>query len=159
MVGEFVFGIIFYNCSEKYQIEFCVEEYDKYKKYCFNLRKWLKQFDQHSDTDIQELHGRIQAKITRLRAEYESEKARGDRWLQTLIIPTVIAIITAIITKQESIESMFAYTFVIVALFVVIYGTIAIIKSISYFPQKRKIEQMECFSSDLQSILDLADNK
>jgi hypothetical protein len=159
IAGEIIFGIAFFYRLEKFHICFCVEEYEKYKKYCFNLRKWLKQFDQHSDTDIQELHGRIQANITRLRAEYESEKARGDRWLQTLIIPMVIAIITAIITKQESIESMFAYSFVIVALFVVIYGAISVIKSISSFPQKRTIEQMECFSSDLQSILDLADNK
>lgn len=160
MAGEIIFGIIFYHCSEKYQIEFCIEEYDKYTAYCSNLHKWLKKFNKRSADDIQELYDRIQTKIVHLKAEEESSKARGERWLQTLIIPAIIAIITAIITKQEDVEMMLAYAFTIVILFAVVYGTIAVIKSISYFPQKRKIEQMECFASDLQGVLDLIkDNK
>jgi uncharacterized membrane protein YraQ (UPF0718 family) len=154
MVGEIVFGIIFYNCSEKYQIDFCVEEYDKYVEYCANLHKWLKKFNKPSADDIQELYDKIQAKITRMKTEEENSKARGDRWLQTLIIPAIIAIITTIIAKQENIEEMLAYALVIVILFAVVYGTIAIIKSIGSFPQKRRIEQMECFASDLQGVLD-----
>ena len=159
MAGEIVFGIVFYNCSEKYQIEFCAEEYDKYAAYCSNLRKWLEKFNKQSTDDIQELHDKIQAKITRLKAEEENSKARGDRWLQTLVIPAVIAIITAIITKQENVNAMLAYAFAIVILFAVVYGSIAIIKSISFFPQRRKIKQMECFASDLQGVLDLIKNK
>ena len=158
VVLEIVFGSIFYCCSEKYRIEFCAEEYDKYKTYCVNLYGWLKKFEKQNKDDIQELHNRIQAKITRLKTEEEREKSRGDRWMQTLIIPTIIAIITAIIAKQESIETMFAYTFTIVTLFAVIYGAITMIKSISLFPQKRRIEQMECFASDLQGVLDSMKN-
>ena len=58
------------------------------------------------------------------------------------------------LNKQENIEEMLAYALVIVLLFAVVYGTIAIIKSIGSFPQKRRIEQMECFASDLQGVLD-----
>ncbi len=158
IVCEIVFGSIFYHRSEKYQIEFCAQEYGKYKNYCMKLYEWLKQFDKESNDDIQKLYDRIQAKIIRLKAEEECEKSRGDRWLQTLIIPTIIAIITAIIAKQESIGTMFAYTFAIVTLFAVIYGAGAIIKSISFFPQKRSIEQMECFASDLLGVLDTIKN-
>ena len=154
MVGEIVFGIIFYNCSEKYQIEFCVEEYDKYTEYCSNLHKWLEKFNKQRPDEIRELYDKIQAKISRMKTEEENSKARGDRWLQTLIIPAIIAIITAIITKQENIEEMIAYALAIVILFAVVYGIVAIIKTISFFPQKRRIEQMECFASDLQGVLD-----
>lgn len=159
IIGEIVFGIVFYNCSEKYQIEFCVEEYDKYAEYCSNLHKQLEKFNKQSTDDIQELHDKIQAKIARLKAEEENSKVRGDRWLQTLVIPAVIAIITAIITKQDNVNTMLAYAFAIVTLFSVIYGAIVIIKSISFFPKKRRIEQMECFASDLQGVLDLIKNK
>jgi hypothetical protein len=154
MVGEIVFGIIFYNCSEKYQIEFCVEEYDKYTEYCSNLHKWLEKFNKQRPDEIRELYDKIQTKIARMKTEEENSKARGDRWLQTLIIPAIIAIITAIITKQENIGEMITYAFAVVILFAVVYGIIAIIKSISFFPQKRRIEQMECFASDLQGVLD-----
>ena len=154
MVGEIVFGILFYNCSEKYQIEFCVEEYDKYTEYCSNLHKWLEKFNKQRPDEIRELYDKIQVKITRMKTEEENSKARGDRWLQTLIIPAIIAIITAIITKQENIGEMITYAFAVVILFAVVYGIVAIIKSISFFPQKRRIEQMECFASDLQGVLD-----
>ena len=154
MIGEIVFGILFYNYSEKYHIDFCVEEYDKYTEYCSNLHEWLEKFNKQSADDIQELYNKIQAKIVCMKTEEEHSKARGDRWLQTLIIPAIIAIITAIITKQENIEEMISYALAIVILFAVVYGTIAIIKSISFFPQKRRIEQMECFASDLQGVLD-----
>ena len=154
MVGEIVFGILFYNCSEKYHIEFCVEEYDKYTEYCSNLHKWLEKFNKQRPDEIRALYDKIQTKIARMKTEEENSKARGDRWLQTLIIPAIIAIITAIITKQENIEEMIAYALAIVILFAVVYGIVAIIKTISFFPQKRRIEQMECFVSDLQGVLD-----
>ena len=153
MVGEIVFGILFYNCSEKYQIEFCVEEYDKYTEYCSNLHKWLEKFNKQRPDEIRELYDKIQVKITRMKTEEKNSKARGDRWLQTLIIPAIIAIITAIITKQENIGEMITYAFAVVILFAVVYGIVTIIKSISFFPQKRRIEQMECFASDLQGVL------
>ena len=153
MVGEIVFGILFYNCSEKYHIEFCVEEYDKYTEYCSNLHKWLEKFNKQRPDEIRALYDKIQTKIARMKTEEENSKARGDRWLQTLIIPAIIAIITAIITKQENIEEMIAYALAIVILFAVVYGIVAIIKTISFFPQKRRIEQMECFVSDLQGVL------
>lgn len=158
MIGEIIFGCIFYHFSEKYQIEFCVEEYGKYTEYCSNLHEWLKKFNRQSASEIQELYDRIQTKIVRMKTEEESSKARGDRWLQTLIIPAIIAIITAIITKQENVEEMIAYALAVVILFAVVYGTIAIVKSISFFPQKRRIEQMECFASDLQGVLDFVNS-
>ena len=158
MVGEIVFGILFYNCSEKYHIEFCVEEYDKYTGYCSNLHKWLKKFNKHSADDIQELYNKVHAKIVRMKTEEENSKARGDRWLQTLIIPAIIAIITTIIARQENIGEMITYAFAVVILFAVVYGIVAIMKTISFFPQKRRIEQMECFASDLQGVLDTIKN-
>ena len=153
VAAEIVFGSIFYHYSEKYQIEFSVKEYDKYLTYCSNLYKWLKEFNMQSADDIHELCRKIQSKIIRLKTDEENSKARVDRWLQTLIIPIVIVIITAIITKQENIEEMIAYAISVIVLFAVVYGIVVMIKSISLFPQRRRIEQMECFASDLQGVL------
>ena len=90
---------------------------------------------------------------TRFELEEDKIKARGEKWLQTLIIPTIIAIITAVIAKQDSIEIMLTYTFAIVMIFAVVYGGISVIRSISFFPEKRRIKQMECFMNDLHSAL------
>ena len=158
MVGEIVFGILFYNCFEKYHIDFCVEEYDKYKDYCLKLYKWIKQFGVQNRDEVQMLHDRVQTKIICLKEEEEHRKSRNDRWLQTLIIPIILAIITAVIANQKSIETVLTYVLTILMIFAIIYGLLIMITNIGVFPQKRQIRQMECFASDLQGVIDLIED-
>lgn len=152
---ELIFGGIFCWLSDKHHIDFCFEEYSKYKKYCNDLFLWMKSFDVNSIKDVKIVFDRITIKIDKMKAERESSNARLDKWLQILIIPVVIAIITAIVAKQISIEEMISYSISIIVLFAIIYGTILIFREISYLPQKHRIAQMECFANDLQAILDI----
>ena len=115
----------------------------------------MKSFDVNSIKDVKIVFDRITIKIDKMKAERESSNARLDKWLQILIIPVVIAIITAIVAKQISIEKMISYSISIIVLFAIIYGTILIFREISYLPKKRRIAQMECFANDLQAILDI----
>lgn len=149
---EILFGAVFYYLSEKYRIDFCDSEYGKYEEYCLKL---LDHFEKTGikKEDIGEVYDSVYKKIDCLKLEEDKIKARGEKWLQTLIIPTVIAIITAVIAKQDSIEIMLTYTFAIVIIFAVVYGGISVVRSISFFPEKRRIKQMECFMNDLHSVL------
>lgn len=152
LMCEIGFGAVFYYLSEKYRIDFCDSEYGKYKDYCLNLSDHFEKIGIKKE-DISEICNSVCKKIDGLRLEEDKIKARGEKWLQTLIIPTIIAIITAVIAKQDSIEIMLTYTFAIVIVFAVVYGGVSVMRSISYFPEKRRIKQMECFASDLQSVL------
>ena len=152
---ELIFGGIFCWLSDRYRISFCIEEYVKYRKYCNALFLWMNSFEITSVEDIKNLLSRITSKIDKMKAENESSKTRLDKWLQILIIPVVIAIITAIIAKQNSLEEMISYTTIIIVLFVIVYSAMLIFREISYLPQKHRIAQMECFANDLQAILDI----
>lgn len=153
ILGEVVFSIFLCHYLEKYQIKFCIEEYDKYKDYCLKLYEWIKQFDVQNRDNIQVLHDRIQTKIVRLKEE--EHHLRGDHWLQTLIIPVIITIIAAVVANQTSVETVLAEAVTILMVFGIIYGFVIMIINIGLFPQKRQIRQMECFASDLQGVLDL----
>ena len=106
-----------------------------------------------SEDDLPEIYEKICIRMNNMKSEEDKIKSREERWLQTLIIPTIVAIITAVITKQDDIVNMLTYTCTIVIMFAVIYGVISIIKNISFLPKKHKIKQMECFVSDLNSIV------
>lgn len=152
LVFEMVFGALFYFLSERHRINFCDSEYGKYEEYCIKLLDSFKQL-KIKEEDISEICGSVSKKIDSLKAEEDKSNAKEERWLQTLIIPTTIAIITAVIAKQNDIVNMLAYTFIIVVIFAVVYGLISIVRRFSFYPQKQRIEQMECFLSDLQSIV------
>ena len=79
--------------------------------------------------------------------------------MQALIIPVIIAIITTSISHQENVGEMVLSTFSIVTIFILVYGVVSTIKSISNFPQRRKIKQMECFAIELNALLSILKNK
>ena len=151
LVGEIVCVIFFNFFTERYKINFCDSEYGTYEEYCMKLLEFLKQY-KISENDLPEIYERICNKMDNMKTEEDKIKLRNERWLQTLIIPTVIALITAVIAKQNDVMQMLTYTFTIVIIFSVIYGIFSLIKSITFFHKKHKIKQMECFANDLNSI-------
>ncbi len=155
ITAEIIFGILFYTFSEKYHIDFCSSEYKTYKNYCLKLYDWLQEFDVNTLTGVESLCHSITAKITQLKSEEESKNARSERWLQALFIPVIIAIITTSISHHENVGEMVLSTFSIVTFFILVYGVVSTIKSISNFPQRRKIKQMECFATDLNALISI----
>lgn len=158
MVGiafEITFVIIFYYIFEKYRIDFSSAEYKDYRNYCLKLYDWIKEFDISTVEKVEDLYHNVVAKKQQLELEEETKNSRGERWLQTLIIPVIIAIITTASSRQANMGEMILSTFLIISIFILIYGTVSATKSIINFPQKRKIKQMECFATDLNALLSI----
>lgn len=149
---EIIFGAIFYYLYEKYQVNYSDYEYENYKEHCLTLMNWLKEFEVEID-DIRDIYDSIGNKIEQLKAEEDKANSSVERWLNALIIPTIIAIIAGVIDKQDDIANMITYPITIVILFAVAYGLISVVRKMIHFPEKRKIEQMECFSNDLRGIM------
>lgn len=152
---EILFTTIFYFVSEKYRIDFSTAKYEDYKSYCLKLYDWIKEFDIGTVDRVEALYQNVVAKKQQLELEEENKNSRGERWLQTLIIPVIIAIITTASSRQENMSEMIVSTFLIISMFIVVYGAISAIRSIINFPQKRKIKQMECFATDLNALLSI----
>lgn len=150
---EFLAYFLLYYFTEKDLIELSEINYENYCNYCKKLNKWLNKFDINNYQSIYELLQRIKLQISEAKDENEKSKNRFDKWLQTLVIPIVITMVTTIITKQNELSAMIEPVVTILIVFVVSYITITSIKKISDFPKKRKIEQMQCFANDLQGVL------
>lgn len=138
---------------ERYQINFSEISYEEYKKYCIGTLSWLKKFDL-SDDEIISMHERIEKQILSIKEEQKRNSEHVFKWLQALIIPVIVSIVTTIIAKETSVTNMVVYAAVILILFAILYGIGVAVKSLMLFPEKRKIEQMECFASDLQGAID-----
>lgn len=154
LIFEVACCIALYYCVENYQIKFSITDYFEYQKHCKNLAIWLEQFSLKTNEDISMLRDRLNARIATLKAEEENRTTRSDKWLQTLVIPVVLSVITNIITNQKDATTMITVTSAILLVFVIVYSCIAVIKNIVHFPQREKTRQMERFANDLQGLLD-----
>ena len=82
-----------------------------------------------------------------------------SRDLQTLIFPPIIAIVAAIIGRDDASAEIIGYTIGMAGSCVVFYLLLMGLSRLADFPEKRKIAQYECFMSDLQGILDCSKSK
>ncbi|MEE1125579.1 MAG: hypothetical protein U0L18_06540 [Acutalibacteraceae bacterium] len=146
--------LLMYYFTEKHLIKFSESNYNKYCDYCEKLNIWLKEHSINSDENIDELLQRFKVQISEAKSENEKSKNRFDKWLQTLVIPIILAIITTIITKQDDLVTIINPVIVILMVFVVLYVTVTSIAEFVSLPEKRRIEQMQCFANDLQGVLD-----
>lgn len=154
LVIEFFVYMLLYHFTEKDLIKFSYINYEKYCNYCEKLKEWLEIFGINSYESVNELLQRIKFQISEIKVEKEKKQNRFDKWLQTLVIPIVITMITTIITKQDDLENMINIVVVILIVFVMSYIIATSINKVRYLPEKRRIEQMQCFANDLQGVLD-----
>lgn len=84
----------------------------------------------------------------------KESQERTDKWLQALIIPILLAIITTSISNVSDISVMFKNMLIIIIGFVSVYCIFIALQKISNFPNKRMMEKLNCFASDLQGVLD-----
>lgn len=149
-----VLSIVLYTCIERYQIKCSINKMDDYINYCKELYEWLNSMGVVDKEFIEELHKRISDNVVRLREERQKNSKRIDTWMQTLIIPILIVIITTIISGNNNLTNAVGVVIGILMMFGLLYGVFITIRDIVSFPQKRRIEQLSCFESDLQGILD-----
>lgn len=135
---EFLAYFLLYYFTEKDLIELSEINYENYCNYCKKLNKWLNKFDINNYQSIYELLQRIKLQISEAKDENEKSKNRFDKWLQTLVIPIVITMVTTIITKQNELSAMIEPVVTILIVFVVSYITITSIKKLAISLKKEK---------------------
>lgn len=139
---------------DRYSIDHSQKELDNYRTYLEKLSSWLVQNEFSSMQSVKLLFERVKNKLHELQIEQKERNSRADRWIQLLVIPVVLAIITASIKSETDIVNMFAYSIAVIVLFMALYCIFNLFRGLIWFPKKRIIEQLGCFSNDLQSILD-----
>lgn len=154
IIVEIVSCVILYFYTENYRITCSKNKTEEYRKYCKDIKRWLNGCGIRDKEAVEVLHSRVIESIEQLKSLDKESQERTDKWLQALIIPVVLAIITTVISNVSDIAVMFNNTLIIIICFVSIYCIFTSTQKISSFPQKRMLEQLNCFASDLQGVLD-----
>lgn len=154
IVLEIISCAVLYLYTENYRIICSESATEKYRKYCKNIKKWLIGCGIRDKEAVEVLHNRVIESIEQIKSLDENSQERTDKWLQTLIIPVVLAIITTVISNDSDVDVMFKKTLIIIVCFVSVYCIFIAVQKISNFPNKRMIEKLNCFASDLQGVLD-----
>lgn len=140
---------------EKYKISNSKERILEYSARCLELKNWLISNSIEDNEDICEIKKRIERHIATYKEEQKVLTERIDKWLQMLVVPLTILIITYTINQTYSLKEKTSYVVSTLLLFTLLYGFICIIKNASRFIKKQRIEQMTYFVADLQGVLDL----
>lgn len=152
---EAVVSLIVFLYAQHYEIKNSDKDIKAHKKYCESLYIWLeKSLISVESKDIVELKSRMDS---RLEKYAETQQRTTDiimRFIQALIIPVILTVLTVILNNQIDINVILAYGFVAIMLLcffiVTLFGFVSFINLI----RKNEYEKMNSFSKDLQSILD-----
>lgn len=147
------FSVFLYG--QHYEIKNSDQDIKKYKTYCTNLFLWLTNTSVSVERkDIIELKNRM---VDRLEKHEQKQQKTYDvaiRFIQVLIIPIVLTILTVVLNKQVDISMILAYGFITIMILsflaVTLFGFISFVNLI----RKNELEKMKSFVIDLQGILD-----
>lgn len=140
---------------ERYKISNSKVRISEYSARCLELKKWLISNSIEDKEEIFEIKNRIEKHIAAYKEDQKVLTERIDKWLQMLVVPLTILIITYAINQTVPVKEKTSYVISILLLFMLLYGLICIIKNAFRFIKKQRIEQMTYFSADLQGVLDL----
>ena len=152
---EAIVSLIVFSYAQHYEIKNSDKDIKEHKKYCQALYIWLKKsLISVEPKDIVELKSRMDS---RLKKYAETQQRTTDiimRFIQTLIIPVILTVLTVILNNQIDISVILAYSIAAIMLLcffiVTLFGFVSFINLI----RKNECEKMNSFSKDLQSILD-----
>lgn len=146
--------ISFFLC-ENYKISTSKTTLQNYAKSRTSFNEWLKTVRIDSDEDKKLLLSRVKEYISSQEKNQKRIADRWDKWLQVLVIPVVLTLMTTIIANQKDVSLIIASVISIMLIFGMIYGLIILLRTVSDLPLKRRINQMQCFAEDLQSTMDM----
>lgn len=145
----------------KYEIEISDSSMNEYWAFCNNTKKWIVELFNFDDSDkkrvikeIEIIKKRVDDYIQELNDDAEKRANRMDKWIQALAIPFILAIITAVIDKNDDISKAVAIIVSIILVGVVLFGIVWLSNNFKSLLRKQKIEQLKLFSEDLQGIID-----
>lgn len=146
----------------KYEIDVSDTSIKEYWKYCKRTKKWITTSlipacndDKVIAEEIRVLKGRVDQYRCELDALAEKREARTEKWIQTLAIPLVLAIISAAINKDDNWEAAVSIIVATVLIGAMAFSVIWLINNFKSLLRKQKSEQLKFFSDDLQGVLDL----
>ena len=154
IVLELICCIVLYFYTENYQVKVSYEKLEDYKTYCEVIYRWLQSCSLSTREEIQEIRRRLLAHIEKVEADRKYKKESTDRWLQVLVIPVILAVLSAFINQQTGYVQAMNYAFFLIFIFLVIYSMIWGVRRVRYFFSGSNLEQIQCFANDLQGVLD-----
>lgn len=145
----------------KYEIDNSDSSICEYLDFCHEMRTWIVDslgFKENEDVDIikeiEEIKKRVDTYRQELIDDAEKRANRLDKWIQALAVPFVLAIITAVIDKNDDINKTVAIILSIILVGIVLFGIIWLSNNFKSLLRKQKCEQLKVFSEDLQGIID-----
>lgn len=141
--------------SNLHQIKQSNVSFERYNEYCNNMYEMLSNFNISTKDNINELIGRLCNKKNEIQTIIEKKFESIDKWIQTLIIPTTLAIISGTFALKSNITEASIQSFVLLTFLILIYLTVINIISIMSFVKNIKIDNYGFFVEDLQGILDI----
>ena len=160
-----IIAVLFCGISQisigKYEIEISAKTMDEYWSYCHETKKWIVDLFGLKDTgeisvvkEIEAIKDRVDSYRQELINDAEKRANRMDKWLQALAVPFVLAIITAVIDKNDDIGKAVAVILAIVIIGIVLFGIVWLSNNFKSLLRKQKDEQLKLLSEDLQGIID-----
>ena len=155
IILETITAFALFIYEERWNIKHSDKELYNFKNESKELYKWLCSLSissrSHIETIVQRLIDDIDDDISR--KEKANEKA--DRWMQTMIIPIALAIITSIIANRNDIDEILYYVVSIIAIVLMIYAFIWIVRSVKGMIQKQRRSKIEYFIEALKGVIDV----
>lgn len=146
--------IVLMHTTEDFQIKRSHEKFVEYCDYCAEMKIWLAGFSVDSKEKTASIRERILGKISNIRNAHEKSTVGVDKWLQGFATPVVIAVITAVVAGENATEEKIVTTVIVIMIFALAWYLCSVGAKMLNYNSKRKVEQLECFASDLQGILD-----
>ena len=144
-----------YFLSENYRVITSKSALQNYANSRSSINEWLKTVRIDSNDDKELLLTRLKEYISLQEAKQKRTADRRDKWLQVLVIPVILTIMTTIIANQKDVSLIISSVITIMFIFGLVYGLIVLLMTVNELPIKRRINQMQCFADDLQSTMDM----
>lgn len=140
---------------ENFRIRTSDKRLVSYYEYCHSLYTWIKSTEiTASEQNIQIILDRVEKRIALL--EGKRKHAQDTIWhiVNILIIPLLLAIFSSWMKDQTNLPDLIAASLSIIFFVGSIGLLVYLLYNVFSIFQKHRIEQLRCFSEDLQGILD-----
>lgn len=160
LVIEAAVAFAVFSYGQHYEIENSSQDIKEYKNYCSDLFVWLENTSVSIDReDIIKLRNRIDNRLEKYEQKQQKTYDIIIRFVQTLIIPIILSVLSVVLNKQFDISMILTYSFI--AIMVPSFFAVTLFGFISFanLIRKNEFEKMKSFSNDLQGILDTQFNE
>ena len=151
---EMFVAIILYFVQERWEINHSRERYDDFIEASKDLYEWLSEYSINTKEEIELIKNRLQNDLKEQDKLKRQQKDKTDKWMQTLVIPLILAIITSMISNQTDIDSVITYTVTLLGILALVYAIIWIVRSVTGILNNRKRNNIKYFIDDLQGVID-----